>query len=231
MLLVLVSTHLDTSAPAVFILLHHDHHHNHGHHESALPKTMKYNPRLQQHACLNSLSRDTDGLRYRARGCVGTQDSRPMVIRSEYHGTTIDAVHHHTNPNFSNSLVVPCVLRLASWVRLRLLAMLVSLFADGTCLCAWSQATFASAFDPPTSHPVTGYLCLLHTPCDTFAMRSSVFKLNGIGTPFLLSVISGNEAAFPIESLLDCNLTGTIQRPSRPLMAPSSKVPTSITPP
>ncbi|KAK1481513.1 hypothetical protein CTAM01_13981 [Colletotrichum tamarilloi] len=32
---------------------------------------------------------------------------------SEYHSTTIDAVHHHTNPNFSNSLVVPCVLRLA----------------------------------------------------------------------------------------------------------------------
>ncbi|KAG7038103.1 hypothetical protein JMJ77_0003683 [Colletotrichum scovillei] len=39
-------------------------------------------------------------------------DGRWLLDRSEYHSTTIDAVHHHhTNPNFSNSLVVPCVLR------------------------------------------------------------------------------------------------------------------------
>ncbi|KAK1470043.1 hypothetical protein CMEL01_01810, partial [Colletotrichum melonis] len=40
-------------------------------------------------------------------------EGRWLLDRSEYHSTTIDAVHHHTNPNFSNSLVVPCVLPLA----------------------------------------------------------------------------------------------------------------------
>ncbi|KAK1529930.1 hypothetical protein CPAR01_12242 [Colletotrichum paranaense] len=47
------------------------------------------------------------------RICLDMLMSPPTNYRSEYHSTTIDAVHHHTNPNFSNSLVVPCVLPLA----------------------------------------------------------------------------------------------------------------------